>query len=99
MVMAKVVVVYWQDIPSMVEVREGGAVHKAQLSPRFQELIDIVAMRKKLIGSDAYLEQWHRVKQDDRTGDVTEIASAVAADLERRYDEIRAAAIAQVTGG
>ena len=82
----------------MVEVREGAAVQKTQLSAKFQELIDIVAMRKKLVGSDAYLEQWRRVKQDDRAGDVKEIASAVAADLESRYDEFRAAAVAEIQG-
>jgi hypothetical protein len=94
--MAKVVIVCWQDIPSLVEVRDGAAVAKRQLSARFQELIDIVAMRKQLTGSDAYLEQWNRRKDGERSGDVNEIAAAVAAELESRYDEIRAAAIAQL---
>lgn len=94
--MAKVVIVCWQDVPSLVEVRDGAAVAKRQLSARFQELIDIVAMRKQLTGSDAYLEQWNRRKDGERSGDVNEIAAAVAAELESRYDEIRAAAIAQL---
>jgi hypothetical protein len=81
--MAKVVVVCWQDIPSLVEVRDGASVAKQQLSARFQELIDIVAMRKKLVNSDAYLEHWNRRKGGERAGDVTAIAAAVAA--ERRY--------------
>ena len=96
--MAKVVVVCWQDIPSLVEVRDGASVAKQQLSPRFQELIDIVAMRKKLTGSDAYLDQWNRRKDGERLGDVNEIANAVAVEIEGRYDEVRAAAIAQIKG-
>ena len=94
--MAKVVIVCWQDIPSLVEVRDGVSVSKQQLSARFQELIDIVAMRKNLVGSDGYLEQWNRQKNAERPGDVHSVAAAVAAELERKYEEIRAAAIAQI---
>jgi hypothetical protein len=94
--MAKVVLVCWQNIPSLVEVRDGAAVSKQQLSARFQELIDIVAMRKKLVGSDAYLEQWNRRKDAERAGDVHAVAAAVAAELEGKYDEIKEEAIAQL---
>ena len=94
--MAKIVIVCWQDIPSLVEARDGASVAKEPLSARFQELIDIVAMRKKLTGSDAYLEQWNRRKDGERPGGVNEVASAVAAEIEGRYDDIRAAAIAQI---
>ena len=94
--MAKVVIVCWQDIPSLVEVRDGASVSKQQLSSRLQELIDIVAMRKNLVGSDAYLEQWNRLKDGERTGDVHAVAAAVIMELEEKYEEIRAAAIAKV---
>jgi hypothetical protein len=93
---AKVVIVYWQDIPSLVEVRDGTSVSKRQLSARFQELIDIVAMRKKLVGSDAYLEHWSRRKDGERTGEVDDVAAAVASELEGKYEEIRSAVIAQI---
>lgn len=94
--MAKIVVVYWQDIPSLVEVRDGPSVAKQQLSARFQELIDIVAMRKRLTGSAAYLEQWNRRKDGERAGDVKELAAAIATELENKYEDIRATAIAQI---
>lgn len=83
----------------MVEVRDGANVQKVQLSARFLELIDLVAMRLSLVGSDAYLAQWRRVKHDDRAGDVSAIASTVAAELELRYNEFRAKAIAEPKGG
>ena len=94
--MAKIVIVCWEEIPSLVEVREGASVAKQQLSARFQELIDIVAMRKNLTGSDAYLDQWNRRKDGERAGNVNEIAATVAAEIESRFDDIRAAAIAGV---
>ena len=98
-IMAKVVIVCWQGIPSLVEARDGTSVAKQQLSARFQELIDIVAMRKNLVGSDAYLEHWNRRKDGDRTGEVNEVAAAVAAELENKYDEVRATAIAEIKEG
>lgn len=97
--MARIVILCWQDIPSLVEVRDGAAIAKRQLSARFQELIDMVAMRKHLTGSDAYLEQWNRRKDGERTGHVDDIAAAVAAEIESRYEDIRAAAIVQIKQG
>ena len=92
--MAKVTILYWQDIPSLVEVREGTKVQKQQLSARFQELIDMIAMRKKLVGSDAYLDQWRRGKPEERAGEVKEIAIAVTGEIESRYEQIKFAALA-----
>jgi hypothetical protein len=54
----------------------------------------MVAMRKRLTGSDAYLEQWRKGRVEERQGDVQALVAAVVQDLEARYDDIRAAAIA-----
>jgi hypothetical protein len=93
--MAKITVLYWQNIPSLVEATDGDKPHKLQLSERFQELIDLIAMKKKLSGSDAYLEQWSKGKPEVRDGSASVVAAAAAAELEARYDEIRAAALAE----
>lgn len=92
--MAKVTVLYWQDIPAVVEVAQGRKRHKLQLSERFQELIDKVAMRKGLFGTDAYLEQWRRGEPSVRDGAPRSLAETVAAELESRYDEIERVAMA-----
>ena len=55
--MAKVVIIYWRDIPSQVTVQEGRKRAKKLLPARFQEAIDRAAMRAKKIDSDAYLER------------------------------------------
>lgn len=91
--MAKYTVLYWQEIPSLVEAREGGDTHKIELSGRFQELIDLVAMKKKLAGTDEYLVQWNKGRPEVREGGAEEVARAVSDDIESRYDEIRAEAL------
>lgn len=91
--MAKYSILYWQDIPSVVEAKDENGVHKLQLDQKFQELIDAVAMRKGLAGTDAYLEEWRRGKRATREGSAVEVASAVKAELEAEFRAIRAAAL------
>jgi hypothetical protein len=95
--MAKIKILCWQDIPSVVEASDGTSTHKEQLSLRFQELIDLIAMKKKLAGTDAYLEQWQKEPAPARDGTAKEAAQAVAREIEARYDEIRAASLAAAT--
>ena len=58
--MARYRILYWHHIPSLVEAMDGEEVHKEVLSPRFQELIDRVAMKRKVTGTEAYLEGWRK---------------------------------------
>ena len=46
--MATYQVLYWQEIPSLVEARDNDGVKKIQLSDKFQALIDEAAMRRDL---------------------------------------------------
>jgi len=78
----------------MVEARDGEGAHKLQLSERFQELIDMIAMKRKLAGTDEYLTHWKKSRAKMRDGSAKEVASAVAEEFEARYDIIRAEAIA-----
>ncbi len=87
--MVKVSILCWQDIPSVVEARDGKSVHKELLSERFQELIDLVAMKKKLLDSDEYLMQWQKTMPKEYEGTAEDVAKAIAADYEARYKEIR----------
>ncbi len=93
--MARVTILYWQEIPSVVEARDRGSRHKIELSQRFQELIDLVAMKKKLAGTDEYLTHWNKGAPEVREGDPETVATTVAGDLEARYDAIRAEALAK----
>jgi hypothetical protein len=87
--MATLQILYWKDIPSVVQASDDAGTVKVQLSDRFQMLIDAVAMRLGLAGTDEYLEQWEHGDEEERPGAAREVAEAVVAELERRFDEFR----------
>ena len=91
--MAEYSILYWQEIPSLVEATDGDTTHKAQLSGQFQELIDLIAMKRGLAGTDAYLEGFHRGEPTQREGAAEVVAQAVKEELEAQYESIRAAAL------
>ena len=101
--MATFQVTYWQEITSQVDARDGrDKPHKEMLSPRFQELIDIVATARKQGDADAYISGWNKGDKEVRDGNALQVAQAVAAELEQRYEEIRTQALAsskKVQGG
>ena len=87
--MARFRILSWHEIPTVVEATdENGDRHKEELSSRFQELIDRVAMRRNLAGTDAYLEGWRRSRPQKRDGNAVEVAKTVASELEASFDEI-----------
>jgi hypothetical protein len=90
--MADYRITYWQDIPSQVEAFDDTERIRRPLSARFQALIDTAAMRQGLVGTDAYLDGWWVGPILAREGPPREVADAVAADLEARFEEIRARA-------
>lgn len=91
--MAKVQVLRWQEIPSLVEARDDDGVKKIQLSDKFQALIDEAAMRRELAGTDAYLEEWNKSAPEEHDGDAAAVVSQVAQEIEDRFAEIRDAAL------
>lgn len=91
--MAKVTVLCWQEIPSAVEVKGIDGTQKVQLSARFLELIDMLAMRRKLAGTDDYLMQWRKEKRADREGKAAEVAKAVANEIEAGYEQVKEQAL------
>jgi len=96
--MAKVQVLYWQDIPSVVEAKDANGAHKELLSAQFQELIDLIAMKTKLAGTDDYLMHWRKGRRYEVEGEAKEVAQVVAADFESQYKEIRKRELAKELG-
>ena len=90
--MAKYTILYWQEIPSLVEATDDDGTHKIQLSQGFQALIDNVAMKRGLAGTDAYLEGWKRGEIQERDGTAQEVVKAVAEELEAQFDDLMATA-------
>ena len=87
--MATYRVVYWREIPSMVQANDGNRTIKVGLSQRFQELIDAVAMREGLAAQDVYLTQWCHGPTEELPGSPAEVARAVADRLEAEYETLK----------
>ncbi|MEE8365212.1 MAG: virulence factor [Gammaproteobacteria bacterium] len=86
--MPKLTTVYWRDIPAQVIAKERRDSAKKVLSERFAEAIDKAAMRAKMAGTDAYLEQWRREEQ--KCGrDLQAAVDQAATQIEQDYDDDR----------
>jgi len=84
--MARYRVLYWRDIPSLVEAFEGGHTVRTPLSQRFQDLIDTVAMRAGASSAEAYLEGWRHGAEAECPGNAESVAQQVALELEATFD-------------
>ena len=95
--MAKLITVYWRDIPAQVIAKARRESVKVKLSERFSDAIDRAAMRAGKGSSDAYLADWKRVSAtcgDDLRAE----AEAAAAKYERQYDKDRLLALIRNKG-
>ena len=87
--MANLVVTYWRDIPSQVSVKAGRKEEKRMLSDRFQEAIDMAAMRGGGSDTDAYLADWRRAEPVAVGDDLAAEADKAKSDLEAAFDKDR----------
>ena len=77
--MAKIITIYWRDIPAQIIGQEGRRRHKQELSKRFALAIDRAAMRAGRGSSTAYLEDWRR----ERSSCSGEMQAAVSVEANR----------------
>ncbi|MDX1609615.1 MAG: virulence factor [Halofilum sp. (in: g-proteobacteria)] len=97
MAAAKLIRVYWRDIPAQVMAKRGRESARAMLSQRFQEAIDRAAMRAGKAGSDAYLEEWRR-ESEPCGEDLQAAVDAAAAEFEAQYSDADLDALAKARG-
>ena len=84
--MAKLISIYWRDIPAQVVGRQGRTNVKKELEPRFAKAIDRAAMRAGRGSSDAYLADWRR-ETEIVSGDLEAIVAKRVAELEDKFDD------------
>lgn len=85
--MAKLICIYWRDIPAQVLGRSGRRTGvKKALAPRFARAIDRAAMRAGRGSSGAYLEDWRR-EAEEVDGDLEALVDERVAALENEFDE------------
>lgn len=83
---AKLIRVFWRDIPAQMIAKKGRTAAKRMLSERFQEAIDRAAMRAGRGSSDAYMADWRR--EPEACGDDLEAeADAAAQAFEAAYSD------------
>ena len=94
---AKLVTIYWRDIPAQVNAQAGRTRHAAPLHRRFQRAIDRAAMAAGLTDAHEYVKEWRR---EDRacSDDLEAEANAEAARLDALYPRERLNAVA-ASGG
>jgi hypothetical protein len=83
---AKLISIYWRDIPAQVVGRQGRTNVKKELEPRFAKAIDRAAMRAGRGSSDAYLADWRR-ETEMVSGDLEQIVAERVSSLESRFDD------------
>jgi hypothetical protein len=84
--MAKLICIYWRDIPAQVVGREGRKNIKKVLAPRFAKANDRAAMREGRGSSDAYLADWRR-ESEEINGDLEKLVEDRVAKLESNFDD------------
>ena len=94
---AKLITVYWRDIPAQVIARRGRTNTKVPLSERFHTAIDRAAMRAGKGSSDKYLEEWRRVSRPCGD-DIEEVMQVEAARLEAAFSDERLEAMVKAGG-
>lgn len=85
--MAKYKILYWHEYPTQFKVVDGSQKMQVKLSDRFQDLIDREAMKRGLVGTDAYLDGWQWSGEQEREGSVEQVAEAVRQELEASFPD------------
>ncbi|MBL8906196.1 MAG: virulence factor [Rhizobiales bacterium] len=91
--MANLIITYWRDIPSQISVKIGRKEEKRMLSERFQEAIDMAAMRDGASETDAYLAEWRRAEPVSVGDDLVAEAEKARNSIETAYDTERLKAL------
>lgn len=83
-------VLYWRDIPVQIKLFAGRRPSSHTLPGRFQLAIDRIAMQEGLVGTEAYLEQWHWSAKQERAGTPEDVLQALLCETEEEGDRILA---------
>jgi len=86
-IMANLIITYWRDIPSAVSVKIGRKEEKRMLADRFQEAIDMAAMRGGASDTDSYLADWRRAEPQPVGDDLLAEVEAAKARIEAEFTQ------------
>lgn len=78
---------YWKEIPAQVKAVDDKGEFSVPLPPRFQEVIDEIAMREGDLDTDSYLDGWHWGNSQESPGTAEQVAQKIAADIDSQYPQ------------
>ena len=93
LLMTKIFILSWQDIPTVIEARDSNGIEKVELSKRFSELIDLIAMKKGIVGTDDYLRDWKKKKLSSTNKTAKQVVLEMSEYFEGKYEEIKSNAL------
>lgn len=97
--MPQKIIVYWRDMPAQVIIKEGRKAARRQLPERFEQAIDMAAMRADKRETDAYLAEWRKSDPVAIEGeDFEALAEAEAKRIEAEFPQDRLVALANAGG-
>ena len=96
--MASMQIIYWRDIPTTVQIRQGRTRFTANLPERFEKAVDAAAMRDGADSTDDYLAEWRRGEPVECGDDLEAEAAAMAAKLESEYPAERVKSLVENGG-
>ena len=94
--MASMQIIYWRDIPTTVQIRQGRTRFTANLPERFETAVDAAAMRDGETSTDDYLAEFKRTDPVEVAGEgdaLQALADARAAELDAEFDTERLRAL------
>ena len=97
--MPQLIITYWRDMPAQVTIKDGRKTAKRQLPERFEQAIDMAAMRADKRGTDAYLAEWRKGDPVALEGaDLEALADEWLAKVDTGYDQPRLKALIEKGG-
>jgi len=83
--MANYQILYWQDVPTQVKAWDDFDEIKLELSSRYTEKIDRLAMAQKLTATDDYISQYKWGEEQEQEGDAADVAEAIKKKLDDEF--------------
>lgn len=81
---AKLITIYWRDIPAQVNAGSGENKHQVLLKPRFQKAIDRAAMVAGITSASDYVNEW-RQAATALSGEAIAAADDLAHEIDKTF--------------
>ncbi len=85
--MIQVKIIKWRDIPAQINAKQGRKRDKLLLADRFQEAIDMAAMKGGAAGTDAYLNDWCDETRELEGDDIAAALASVKSQIECEFTQ------------